>query len=152
MPTPQETLKELGLELPRVVKPVAAYVPAVRTGNLVYVSGQVPMRDGKLIATGKLGGEVEPQTGVECARQCALNALAALNSEASLDQVKRIVKVLAFIASTPEFTGQPQIANGASELFGQVFGEAGTHARSAVGVPVLPLDAPVEVELIAEVA
>jgi len=152
MPTPEATLEELGLELPAVVKPVAAYVPAVRTGNLVLVSGQVPMRDGKLIATGKLGGEVDPETGIECARQCALNALAALNSQVPLSEVKRIVKVLAFIASTPDFTGQPQIANGASELFGQVFGEAGAHARSAVGVPVLPLDAPVEVELIAEVA
>ena len=152
MPSPEETLKELGLELPPVVKPVAAYVPAVRTGNLVYVSGQVPMRDGKLVATGKLGGEVSPDTGLECARQCALNALAALNSVAPLGEVRRIVKVLAFIASTPDFTGQPQIANGASELFGQVLGEAGQHARSAIGVPVLPLDAPVEVELIAEVA
>ena len=152
MPTPEETLAELGLELPPVVKPVAAYVPAVRTGNLVYVSGQVPMRDGSLVATGKLGAEVDADTGIECARQCALNALAAVNSVVPLGEVKRIVKVLAFIASTPEFTGQPQIANGASELFGQVFGEAGRHARSAVGVPVLPLDAPVEVELIAEVA
>lgn len=152
MPTPEETLASLGLELPEVVKPVAAYVPAVRTGNYVYVSGQVPMRDGKLIATGKLGAEVEPETGVECARQCALNALAALNSQVPLSQVKRIVKVVAFIASAPEFTGQPQIANGASELLGQVMGEAGAHARSAVGMAVLPLDAPVEVELIAEVA
>ena len=152
MPTPEETLAELGLELPPVVKPVAAYVPALRTGNLVYVSGQVPMRDGSLVATGKLGAEVDADTGIECARQCALNALAAVNSVVPLGEVKRIVKVLAFIASTPEFTGQPQIANGASELFGQVFGEAGRHARSAVGVPVLPLDAPVEVELIAEVA
>jgi enamine deaminase RidA (YjgF/YER057c/UK114 family) len=152
MPTPEETLASLGLELPEVVKPVAAYVPAVRTGNYVYVSGQVPMRDGKLIATGKLGAEVEPETGVECARQCALNALAALNSQVPLAQVKRIVKVVAFIASAPEFTGQPQIANGASELLGQVMGEAGAHARSAVGMAVLPLDAPVEVELIAEVA
>jgi enamine deaminase RidA (YjgF/YER057c/UK114 family) len=152
VPTPEDTLKELGLELPPVVKPVAAYVPAVRTGNLVYVSGQVPMRDGKLLATGKLGGDVEPDTGIECARQCALNALAALNSVAPLGDVTRIVKVLAFIASTPDFTGQPQIANGASELFGQVLGPAGAHARSAIGVPVLPLDAPVEVELIAEVA
>jgi enamine deaminase RidA (YjgF/YER057c/UK114 family) len=150
--TPLENLKELGLELPAVAKPVAAYIPAVRSGNYVYTSGQLPMRDGKLIATGKLGGGVAPEVGVECARQCALNALAAVASQVDLASVKRVVKVLAFVASTPEFTGQPQIANGASELLGQVFGEAGAHARSAVGVPVLPLDAPVEVEIIVEVA
>jgi enamine deaminase RidA (YjgF/YER057c/UK114 family) len=151
MPSPQELLADLGLELPAVVKPVAAYVPAVRSGNHVYTSGQVPMRDGKLIATGKLGGEISPEVGVECARQCALNALAAVASQVDLSSVKRVVKVLAFVASTPDFTGQPQIANGASELLGHVFGEAGKHARSAVGVPVLPLDAPVEVEIIVEV-
>ncbi|HEY3001922.1 MAG TPA: RidA family protein [Kribbellaceae bacterium] len=151
MPSPQELLADLGLELPAVVKPVAAYVPAVRSGNYVYTSGQVPMRDGKLIATGKLGGEISPEVGVECARQCALNALAAVASQVDLSSVKRVVKVLAFVASTPDFTGQPQIANGASELLGHVFGEAGKHARSAVGVPVLPLDAPVEVEIIVEV-
>jgi enamine deaminase RidA (YjgF/YER057c/UK114 family) len=150
--TPEERLATLGLELPEVVKPVAAYVPAARTGNLVYTAGQVPMRDGKLIAAGKLGGEVSAETGIECARQCALNALAAVKAEiGDLGAVRRVVKVLAFIASTPDFTGQPQIANGASELLGQLFGEAGAHARSAVGVPVLPLDAPVEVELIVEV-
>ena len=152
MPSPQELLADLGLELPAVVKPVAAYVPAVRSGNYVYTAGQVPMRDGKLIATGKLGGEISPEVGVECARQCALNALAAIASQVDLSSVKRVVKVLAFVASTPDFTGQPQIANGASELLGHVFGEAGKHARSAVGVPVLPLDAPVEVEIIVEVA
>ncbi|HYU86630.1 MAG TPA: RidA family protein [Kribbellaceae bacterium] len=152
MPSPQELLADLGLELPAVVKPVAAYVPAVRSGNYVYTAGQVPMRDGKLIATGKLGGEISPEVGVECARQCALNALAAIASQVDLSSVKRVVKVLAFVASTPDFTGQPQIANGASELLGHVFGEAGRHARSAVGVPVLPLDAPVEVEIIVEVA
>lgn len=150
--TPEERLAALGLELPEVVKPVAAYIPAARTGNLVYTSGQVPMRDGKLIAAGKLGAEVSAETGIECARQCALNALAAVKAEiGDLGSVRRVVKVLAFIASTPDFTGQPQIANGASELLGQLFGEAGAHARSAVGVPVLPLDAPVEVELIVEV-
>ncbi len=151
MPSPQELLADLGLELPAVVKPVAAYVPAVRSGNYVYTAGQVPMRDGKLIATGKLGGEISPEVGVECARQCALNALAAIASQVDLSSVKRVVKVLAFVASTPDFTGQPQIANGASELLGHVFGEAGRHARSAVGVPVLPLDAPVEVEIVVEV-
>lgn len=153
MSTPDEKLAELGLELPEVPKPVAAYLPAVRTGNLVYTSGQLPLRDGALIATGKVGGGVSPEVAVECAQQCALNALAAVASEiGGLAQIKRIVKVVAFVASTPDFTGQPQVVNGASELFGNVFGEAGTHARSAVGVPVLPLDAPVEVELIVEVA
>jgi enamine deaminase RidA (YjgF/YER057c/UK114 family) len=151
MTTPIEKLKELGLELPEVVKPVAAYVPAVRSDNFVYTSGQVPMRDGKLIATGKLGDEVTPEVGIECARQCALNGLAAVASLVDLSEVKRVVKVVAFVASTSEFTGQPQIANGASELLGQVFGDNGEHARSAVGVPVLPLDAPVEVELVVEV-
>ena len=152
MASPIERLKELGLDLPEVVKPVAAYVPAVRSDNFVYTSGQVPMRDGQLIATGKLGGDVIPEVGVECARQCALNALAAIASVVDLTEVKRVVKVVAFVASTPEFTGQPQIANGASELLGQVFGDNGQHARSAVGVPVLPLDAPVEVEIVVEVA
>jgi enamine deaminase RidA (YjgF/YER057c/UK114 family) len=152
MASPIERLKELGLDLPEVVKPVAAYVPAVRSDSFVYTSGQVPMRDGQLIATGKLGGDVIPEVGVECARQCALNALAAIASVVDLTEVKRVVKVVAFVASTPEFTGQPQIANGASELLGQVFGDNGHHARSAVGVPVLPLDAPVEVEIVVEVA
>lgn len=151
MATPEERLAALGLSVPDVVPPVAAYVPAVRTGRLVYTSGQLPMRDGSLIATGKVGGEVTAEQAGECARQCALNAIAAIRSIAGdLAQV-RIVKVVAFIASTPDFTGQPGVANGASELFGEVFGEQGLHARSAVGVPVLPLDAPVEVEVIAEV-
>jgi enamine deaminase RidA (YjgF/YER057c/UK114 family) len=150
--TPEERLAELGLSVPEVAKPVAAYVPAVRSGNYVYTSGQLPMRDGQLITTGKVGGEVTPEEAVECARQCALNAIAAVRAEVGeLSNVKRIVKVVAFVASTPDFTGQPGVANGASELFGQVFGEAGRHARSAVGVAVLPLDAPVEVELLVEV-
>jgi enamine deaminase RidA (YjgF/YER057c/UK114 family) len=150
--TPEERLAELGLSVPDVAKPVAAYVPAVRSGNYVYTSGQLPMRDGKLIATGKVGGEITPEQAVECARQCALNAIAAVRAEVGeLSNVKRIVKVVAFVASTPDFTGQPGVANGASELFGQVFGDVGRHARSAVGVPVLPLDAPVEVELLVEV-
>lgn len=152
MSSAEERLTELGLKIPDVPKPVAAYVPAVRTGNLVYTSGQLPMRNGELIAAGKLGGEVSAQAGVECAQQCALNALAAVKSVVGdLAEVRRVVKVVAFVASTPDFTGQPQIANGASELLGQVFAEAGEHARAAVGVPVLPLDAPVEVELIVEV-
>lgn len=152
MNTPEERLAELGLEVPEVAAPVAAYVPAVRSGSYVYTSGQLPMRNGELITTGKVGGEVSAEQAVECARQCALNAIAAVRAEVGdLSQVKRIVKVVAFVASTPDFTGQPGIANGASELFGDVFGAAGQHARSAVGVPVLPLDAPVEVELLVEV-
>lgn len=152
MSTPEERLAELGLSIPEVAKPVAAYVPTVRTGNLVLTSGQLPMREGQLIATGKVGGEVSEEEAVECARQCALNALAAIRAElGSLSQIKRIVKVVAFVASTPDFTGQPQVANGVSNLLGEVFGEAGQHARSAVGVPVLPLDAPVEVEFMVEV-
>jgi enamine deaminase RidA (YjgF/YER057c/UK114 family) len=153
MPTPEERLAELGLAVPDVAKPVAVYVPAVRTGNYIYTSGQLPMRDGALIATGKVGGDVSPEQAVACAQQCALNGLAAVKSLiGELSQVVRVVKVVAFVASTPDFTGQPGIANGASELIGQAFGEAGQHARSAVGVPVLPLDAPVEVELVVEVS
>ena len=148
----EQRLAELGITVPEVVPPVAAYVPAVRTGNLIYTSGQLPARDGEMIAVGKLGGAVDEEAGYECARQCALNALAAIKAEiGSLDQVKRVVKAVVFVASTPEFTGQPKVANGASEFLGEVFGEAGKHARSAVGVPVLPLDVPVEVELIVEV-
>ncbi len=152
MSTPEQRLEELGLAVPEVAKPVAAYVPAVRSGHHVFTSGQLPMREGKLITTGKVGGEVTAEEAVECARHCALNALAAVRAEVGeLSNVKRIVKVVAFVASTPDFTGQPGVANGASELFGEVFGDAGVHARSAVGVPVLPLDAPVEVELVVEV-
>jgi enamine deaminase RidA (YjgF/YER057c/UK114 family) len=150
--TPEERLAELGLAVPEVAKPVAAYIPAVRSGHHVFTSGQLPMRDGSLITTGKVGGEVTPEEAAECARQCALNALAAVRAQiGELSGIKRIVKVTAFVASTPDFTGQPGVANGASELFGEVFGELGQHARSAVGVPVLPLDAPVEVELVVEV-
>ena len=145
-------LAELGITVPEVVPPLAAYVPALRTGNLVYTAGQLPARDGEMIAVGKLGGAVTEEEGYACARQCALNAIAAVKAEiGDLALVKRIVKVVAFVASTPDFTGQPLVANGASELFGSVFGAAGVHARSAVGVPVLPLDAPVEVEIMVEV-
>ena len=152
MSTPEERLAELGLSVPEVAAPVAAYIPAVRSGNHVFTSGQLPMREGQLIATGKVGGEVTPEEALECARQCALNAIAAVRAEVGeLANVKRVVKVVAFVASTPDFTGQPGVANGASELFGAVFGDAGQHARSAVGVPVLPLDAPVEVEIVVEV-
>jgi enamine deaminase RidA (YjgF/YER057c/UK114 family) len=149
--TPEERLAELGLTVPDVVPPVAAYVPAVRVGSLIYTAGQLPMLDGALIATGKVGAEVTAEQAGACAQQCALNALAAIKSVAGDLTHVRIVKVVAFVASTPDFTGQPGVANGASELFGKVFGEAGQHARSAVGVPVLPLDAPVEVELVVEV-
>lgn len=151
MSTPEQRLADLDLTVPDVVPPVAAYVPALRSGSMIYTAGQLPMRDGALIATGKVGDAVTPEQATECARQCALNAIAAIGSVAGgLAQV-RIVKVVAFVASTPAFTGQPAVANGASELFAAVFGDAGVHARSAVGVPVLPLDAPVEVEVIAEV-
>ena len=150
--TPEERLADLGLSVPDVAKPVAAYVPALRSGNHVFTSGQLPMRDGELMLTGKVGGEVTQEEAVECGRQCALNALAAVRAEVGeLSAVKRIVKVVAFVASTPDFTGQPLVANGVSELLGEVFGEAGRHARSAVGVNVLPLDSPVEVELVVEV-
>jgi enamine deaminase RidA (YjgF/YER057c/UK114 family) len=150
--SPEERLAELGLTLPEVVKPLAAYVPAVRTGNYVYTSGQLPMVDGKLGVTGKVGAEVDPDQAKEQARICALNALAAVATAAGdLSQIVRIVKVVGFVASAPGFTGQPHVVNGASELLGEVLGEAGRHARSAVGVAALPLDACVEVELIAEV-
>ncbi len=152
MSTPEEKLAEMGLAVPDVAKPVAAYVPAVRTGSYVYTSGQLPMRDGQLMRTGKVGGEVSQEDAAECARQCGLNALAAVRAEiGELSAVKRVVKVVAFVASTPDFTAQPQVANGVSEMLGEIFGDAGRHARSAVGVPVLPLDAPVEVELVVEV-
>ncbi|UUW91584.1 RidA family protein [Pimelobacter simplex] len=151
MPTPEERLAALGLSVPDVVPPVAVYVPAVRSGDHVYTAGQLPMRDGALMATGKVGAEVSAEDAYACARQCALNAIAAIRSIAGDLSNVRIVKVVAFVASTPDFTGQPGVANGASELLGEVFGDAGVHARSAVGVPVLPLDAPVEVEVIAEI-
>jgi enamine deaminase RidA (YjgF/YER057c/UK114 family) len=145
-------LAELGIALPAVTKPLAAYVPAVRTGNLVYTAGQLPLVDGKLTHTGKAGAEVSPEHARVAARTCALNALAAIDALVGIDNVTRIVKVVGFVASAPGFSGQPGVINGASELLGEVFGEAGQHARSAVGVSELPLDAPVEVELIVEVA
>ena len=147
-----ERLAELGVELPPVVPPVAAYVPAVRTGNLVYTSGQLPMRSGSLAQTGKVGGQVSPEEAKALARMCALNALAAVNSLVGIDAVTRVVKVVGFVASAPGFNGQPGVVNGASQFLGDVFGDAGAHARSAVGVSELPLDAPVEVELVVEVA
>ncbi|MCW2823434.1 MAG: LysR family transcriptional regulator [Aeromicrobium sp.] len=146
-----DRLAELGLTVPTVPAPVAVYVPAVRSGSYVFTSGQLPLSSGELLATGKVGGEVSPEAAYDCARQCALNAIAAVKSLVDLDQVVRVVKATVFVASTPDFTGQPGVANGASELFGAAFGDAAQHARSAVGVPVLPLDAPVEVELVVEV-
>ena len=152
MSTPEERLAELGLTVPEVVPPVAAYQPTSRSGDLVFTSGQLPMRDGAPIATGKLGDGVSDEQGYECARQCALNALAAIKAEVGeLSNVKRVVKAVVFVASAPGFTAQPKVANGASELLGEVFGDDGKHARSAVGVAALPLDVPVEVELIVEV-
>jgi enamine deaminase RidA (YjgF/YER057c/UK114 family) len=146
-------LAELGISIPQLAKPVAAYVPAVVTGHLVHTAGQLPFVDGALPATGKVGAEVSAEDAAGYARTCVLNALAAAQSViGSLDRVTRIVKVTGFVASAPEFTGQPTVLNGASEVLGEIFGEAGQHARSAVGVAVLPLDAPVEVELILEFA
>jgi enamine deaminase RidA (YjgF/YER057c/UK114 family) len=144
-------LKELGIELPEVAKPLASYVPAVRSGNLVYTSGQLPMQAGKLAATGKLGDDVTPEQGKALARICTLNALAAVDSLVGIDAVTQVVKVVGFVASAPGFTGQPDVVNGASHLLGEVFGDHGSHARSAVGVAELPLDSPVEVELVVEV-
>jgi enamine deaminase RidA (YjgF/YER057c/UK114 family) len=144
-------LEEQGIKLPQVVAPLAAYVPAVRTGNLVYTAGQLPFVHGKLPTTGKVGTEVTPEVGKTLARVCALNALAAVDSLVGLDSVTQVVKVVGFVASAPGFNGQPGIINGASDLLAEVFGDNGAHARSAVGVSELPLDAPVEVELIVEV-
>lgn len=152
MATPEGNLAELGLELPEVVPPLAAYVPAVRSGNQIFTSGQLPMRGGELLATGLVGTEVTPEEAYECAQQCALNAIAAVKSlVGDLSEVKRVVKVVGFVASAPGFTGQPGVVNGASDLLGKVFGDAGVHARSAVGVAALPLGVPVEVEILVEV-
>jgi enamine deaminase RidA (YjgF/YER057c/UK114 family) len=150
--TSEQRLSALGLTLPAVTAPLAAYVPAVRTGDFVYTAGQLPVVEGQLLATGKVGAEVGAHEATALARTCALNALAAAVSVAgSLSNIRRVVKVTGFVASTPDFTGQSQVVNGASELLLEVFGEAGRHARSAIGTTVLPLDAPVEIELIVEV-
>ncbi|OZE99882.1 MULTISPECIES: RidA family protein [Nocardiaceae] len=146
-----ERLTELGIELPPVVPPLAAYIPAVQTGSLVYTSGQLPLVSGELTATGKVGADVSAEDAADAARVCALNALAAINSLVGVDSIKRIVKVVGFVASAPGFNGQPAVVNGASNVIGEIFGDAGKHARSAVGVAELPIDAPVEVELIVEV-
>ena len=156
MPTVADRLAELGLVLPPVAAPLASYVPAVRTGALVFTSGQLPTVDGQLAHVGKVGAQVAPEQAKELARTCALNALAAVDALVGLDAVTRLVKVTGFVASMPDFTGQPGVVNGASELLAEVFGdrlgEAAQHARSAVGVASLPLDAPVEVELVVAVS
>jgi enamine deaminase RidA (YjgF/YER057c/UK114 family) len=147
--TPSSRLTELGHTLPEVVPPLAAYVPASRVGDLIFTAGQVPMQDGALLHVGKVGADVTEAEARACAEQCALNALAAAASVAGgLDAIQQIVKVVVYVASSPDFVGQPAVANGASELLGAVFGDAGQHARSAVGAASLPLDAPVEVELV----
>jgi enamine deaminase RidA (YjgF/YER057c/UK114 family) len=152
MPTPEERLQELGVSLPSPAAPVAAYVPCVRTGNLVYISGQVPMVDGRPSHLGHLGDDVDLEAGRAAARTCAVNVLAALKAElGELSRVRRVVKVTGFVASTGGFTDHPKVVNAASELFGDVFGDAGRHARAAVGVAALPLGVPVEVEAIVEV-
>ncbi|MFG3704582.1 RidA family protein [Micromonospora sp. NPDC047670] len=151
MPHPERRLDALGLTLPQVVPPVATYVPAVRSGAHVHVSGQVPLREGRLIAAGRLGDTVSVELGYACARQCALNSLAALKAEAGdLTAVARVVKALVFVASTADFTRHPEVGDGASDLLCEIFGDAGRHARSAVGVMSLPLNAPVELELLVE--
>jgi enamine deaminase RidA (YjgF/YER057c/UK114 family) len=146
-------IQELGITLPEVAKPAGAYVPAVQSGNLVFTAGQIPLVEGKLIATGKVGKEISVEEAKSIARVCVLNAVAAIKGVVGdLDRVKKVVKVVGFVASAPEFTQQPAVINGASELLEQIFGDSGIHARSAVGVAVLPLDAPVEVELVVEIA
>ena len=147
-----DRLAELGLVVPATSKPVAAYIPAVTSGNLVFTSGQLPMVDGALTATGKVGAEVDADAAKQLARVCVLNGLAAARTAiGSLDRITRVVKVVGFVASDPSFTGQPGVINGASELLGEIFGEAGAHARSAFGVAQLPMGACVEIELIVEV-
>ncbi len=149
----EDRLAALGHTVPQVAAPVAAYVPAIRSGNHIYTSGQLPMADGALMGTGKVGAEVSPEDAAAMAAQCALNAIAAIRAEVGdLDRVVRVVKVVGFVASAPGFTGQPGVINGASTLLHEAFAEAGIHARSAVGVAVLPLDAPVEVEVLVEIA
>jgi enamine deaminase RidA (YjgF/YER057c/UK114 family) len=147
----EQRLTELGFTLPEVAAPAGSYLPAMISGNLVFTAGQIPLIDGKLMATGKLGAEITAEHGAEIAQRCALNALAAVKSVlGDLDRVKQVVKVVGFVSSVPGFSSQPAVINGASEFLQQVFGDAGKHARSAVGVSVLPLDAPVEIELIVE--
>jgi enamine deaminase RidA (YjgF/YER057c/UK114 family) len=152
MSDPVARLAELGLEIPAPAAPLASYVPAVRTGNHVYVSGQLPFVDGKLVATGKVGDAVTTEQATQLAERCALNLLGAVHALVGLGQVVKVVKIVGFVASAAGFTDQPEVVNGASDLLGKVFGEAGQHARSAVGVAELPRDAPVEIEAIFEVS
>jgi enamine deaminase RidA (YjgF/YER057c/UK114 family) len=153
MNTPEERLRELGIELPPAPEPLGSYVPAVRAGNLVFLSGILPLEDGKLIRTGKLGSELAAEEGAGEARRAAVNALSVLKAHAgSLDKMVRCVKVTGYVASAPDFTEQPRVLNGASDLMAAVFGERGRHVRAAVGVPVLPLDSPVEIEFVFEIA
>lgn len=152
MASPLSRLRDLGIVLPAVVPPVAAYLPAVQSGQFVYTSGQLPMVDGSMAVTGKVGAEVTPEQAHDLARTCALNALAAIDALVGLDAVAQVVKVVGYVASDPTFSGQPGVVNGASMLLSDVFGDAGRHARSAVGVAALPLDAAVEVELIVALA
>lgn len=150
--SPEDRLKDLGYELPAAPRPAGSYVPAVRAGALIFTAGQLPFKEGNLAYTGKVGEAVSVEEAQEAARLCALNALAAIKTEAGLENVTRVVKVVGYVASAAGFDGQPDVMNGASELLGEVFGEKGLHARSAVGVSELPLDAPVEVELVVELA
>ncbi|AGN17948.1 hypothetical protein, similar to endoribonuclease L-PSP [Corynebacterium glutamicum MB001] len=152
MASNSERLAELGISLPSVAAPVAAYVPAIQTGNQVWTSGQLPFVDGQLPATGKVGAEVSAEDAEKLARAAALNALAAIDALVGIDKVTRVLKIVGFVASADDFSGQPAVVNGASNLMGEVFGEAGAHARSAVGVAELPLNSPVEVEVIVEIA
>lgn len=153
MPTPEQRLADLGITIPEPARPVASYVPTVRTGSYVYVSGQVATAGGKPVAVGRVGAEVDPADAADAARTCAVNILAALKAElGELSKVARVVKLTVFVASDPSFTGQPLVANGASDLIVEVFGDQGKHARSAVGVAALPLNVPVEIEAVVEVA
>ena len=152
MASNSERLAELGISLPTVAAPVAAYVPAIQTGNQVWTSGQLPFVDGQLPATGKVGAEVSAEDAEKLARAAALNALAAIDALVGIDKVTRVLKIVGFVASADDFSGQPAVVNGASNLMGEVFGEAGANARSAVGVAELPLNSPVEVEVVVEIA
>jgi enamine deaminase RidA (YjgF/YER057c/UK114 family) len=152
-PSPEERLEQLDVHLPEPPAPAAAYIPTVRTGNLLFTSGQVATGEGGMVATGKVGDAVDLDTAVSCARQCAINVIAQVKAAVGeLSQVQRVVKLTVFVASAPSFTEQHKVANGASELMADVFGDAGRHARSAVGAPALPMDTPVEVEAIFEIA
>jgi len=150
--TPEQRLEDLGIDLPHPAAPLAAYVPAVRTGDLVFVSGQLPLVEGKPVAVGRLGGDVGLEEGQAAAQRCAINVIAALKAElGQLSRVRRVVKLTGFVACEPDFTEQAKVVNGASELFGEVFGDRGQHARAAVGMAALPFGVPVEVEAIVEV-